>query len=366
MAYSDAHKVLFGTHMLAKEVEYWWDNAHQRLEVVGTETTWENFKTVFLEKYFYTDVCIKKEIEFLELKPGNMIVDDYAVKFEELSRFCLHYNGIRVMGSKCIKFESDLHPEIKQFTRYQESRLFSLLLNKCSIYDEDNRARYAHYKSIIEKKSGSLKYGKPDGAPADKGKLKASCGKETSGGGSFVPLKCFKCGKIGVTYSLISLDCTKNLNLEVSHMDFGINLVCLPLSQLNVILGINWLEFNHIHINCFDKSFMFREFEEGENMMFISAKQVKESLEDDARVFMMFASLKAESKVVIGDLPVVCDFPEVFPNDISDFPPEYEFEFVIDLVHGTSYVLVAPYIMFTSEPSELKKQLEDLLEKKFV
>lgn len=94
MACSDAQQVLFGTHMLTKEVEYLRDNTRQRVEAAGTEIMWENFKTEFLKKYFHADVCSKKEIEFLELKQGNMIVVDYAVKFKEYSRFCLHYNGL--------------------------------------------------------------------------------------------------------------------------------------------------------------------------------------------------------------------------------------------------------------------------------
>lgn len=54
--------------MLVEEVEYWWDNARQRLENASTEITWENFKAKFLEEYFPTNVRSKKEIEFLELK----------------------------------------------------------------------------------------------------------------------------------------------------------------------------------------------------------------------------------------------------------------------------------------------------------
>lgn len=73
---------------------------------------------MFLENYFSTDIRIKKEIEFLELKQGNMTVADYAPKFEELSRFCPHYNGVEAEGSKYIKFESGLHPKIKQFIGY--------------------------------------------------------------------------------------------------------------------------------------------------------------------------------------------------------------------------------------------------------
>lgn len=62
----------------------------------------------------------------------------------------------------------------------------------------------------------------------------------------------------------------------------------------------------------------------------------------------------------------MCDFHEVFPDDISDFLPECEMEFAIDLVPGISPVLVVPHRMFGSELSELKKWLEDLLYKKFV
>ncbi|MCH90079.1 gag-pol polyprotein, partial [Trifolium medium] len=50
----------------------------------------------------------------------------------------------------------------------------------------------------------------------------------------------------------------------------------------------------------------------------------------------------------------------------SDVPPEREVEFTIDLVPGTSPVSMAPYRMSASELGELKKQLEELLEKKFI
>ena len=56
----------------------------------------------------------------------------------------------------------------------------------------------------------------------------------------------------------------------------------------------------------------------------------------------------------------------MFPYEISDFPLESEVEFSIDVVLGTSLVSMAPYRMSASELSELKKQLEELLEKKLV
>ena len=63
---------------------------------------------------------------------------------------------------------------------------------------------------------------------------------------------------------------------------------------------------------------------------------------------------------------MVHEFLEVFPDEIPYVPPEREVEFSIDLVPGTRHVSMAPYMMSASELSELKKQLEELLKKKFV
>jgi len=81
---------------------------------------------------------------------------------------------------------------------------------------------------------------------------------------------------------------------------------------------------------------------------------------------MMVASLKESSEKGIGDLPVVQEFPEVFPENITELLPEREVEFAIDLVPGTSPISIAPYRMSASKLGELKKQLEKLLEKQFI
>lgn len=153
-----------------------------------------------MDKYFLDDDCSRKEIKLLELKQHNMIMADYATKFEELSRFYPHYNGMETKGSKCVKFKSGVRPKIKQFISYQEIRHFSVLVKKCKIYDEDIRARSAHYKSASEKESGNQNYGKPYMDSVDKGKLKsqqkAVGGKETNGGEITSPLRCFRCGEL--------------------------------------------------------------------------------------------------------------------------------------------------------------------------
>ena len=45
--------------------------------------------------------------------------------------------------------------------------------------------------------------------------------------------------------------------LSIFDIDFVVDLVCLPLRGLDVILGMNWLEHNYVHINCYNKSEVF-------------------------------------------------------------------------------------------------------------
>lgn len=58
---------------------------------------------------------------------------------------------------------------------------------------------------------------------------------------------------------------------------------------------------------------------------------------------------------MVSKFPVVCEFPEVFPDDIFDFPLEREVEFDIDLVPSMSPVSMVPYRMSATDLGELNK-----------
>ena len=60
------------------------------------------------------------------------------------------------------------------------------------------------------------------------------------------------------------------------------------------------------------------------------------------------------------------EYANVFPDEIPELPPSRDMDFTIDLIPGAGLVSMAPYQMAPAELSELKKQIEDLLEKKFI
>jgi hypothetical protein len=68
----------------------------------------------------------------------------------------------------------------------------------------------------------------------------------------------------------------------------------------------------------------------------------------------------------IQDIPVVCEFPDVFPEDLPGLPPKRDVEFVIELKPGTTPISRRLYRMPPNEFAERKTQLQDLLEKGFI
>jgi hypothetical protein len=68
----------------------------------------------------------------------------------------------------------------------------------------------------------------------------------------------------------------------------------------------------------------------------------------------------------IQDIPVVCEFLDVFPEDLPGLPSESDVELVIELKPGTAPISRRSYRMPPNELAELKIQLQDLLEKGFI
>jgi hypothetical protein len=165
------------------------------LEQDDAVVTWAVFKREFLNRYFPEDVRGRKEIEFLELKQGNMSVTEYAAKFVELAKFYPHYTGDNAEFSKCIKFENGLRADIKRAIGYQQIRDFSELVSSYRIYEDDTKA---HYKIVNEKRGkGQQSRPKPYSTAADKGKRRVNDERRSNRKDAATEIICFSCGEKG-------------------------------------------------------------------------------------------------------------------------------------------------------------------------
>nr|GFB02804.1 reverse transcriptase domain-containing protein [Tanacetum cinerariifolium] len=95
--------------------------------------------------------------------------------------------------------------------------------------------------------------------------------------------------------------------------------------------------------------------------MVISCSKVQEYRAKGCHVFFAQISAtkeddKSEGKQV-KDIPIVQDFPEVFPKNLPGLPPARPVEFQIDLISGAAPVARAPYRLAPSEMKELSEQL---------
>ena len=71
----------------------------------------------------------------------------------------------------------------------------------------------------------------------------------------------------------------------------------------------------------------------------------------------------AVQTTLLAKIPVVCEFSDVFPDELPSLPPDRDVEFAIELIPGTPPISRRPYQMPPNELAELKKQLQDLLTK---
>ncbi|GJU18273.1 putative reverse transcriptase domain-containing protein [Tanacetum coccineum] len=185
-------------------------------------------------------------------------------------------------------------------------------------------------------------------------------------------------GKL-VKIDTIIRGCTLNF---LGH-PFNIDLMPVELGSFDVIIGMDWLRRCHAVIVCDEKlvqvpygnetlTFRGNESSNGREsrLTVISCSKAQEYMAKGCQVFLAQISAKKEEdkseRKQIEDVPIVRDFPEVFPEDLPGLPPARPVEFQIDLIPGAAPVARAPYRLAPSEMKELSEQLQELSDKGFI
>nr|GEX10118.1 putative reverse transcriptase domain-containing protein [Tanacetum cinerariifolium] len=131
---------------------------------------------------------------------------------------------------------------------------------------------------------------------------------------------------------------------------FNIDLMPVKLGSFDIIIGMNWLAKYHALIVCNEKVVRIPY---GDEVLIIRGDNC-----DDGKN-------KSEEKR-LEDVPIVREFPKVFPEDLPGLPPSRQVEFQIDLVPGAAPIARAPYRLVPAEMQELSTQLQELFDKGFI
>ena len=97
---------------------------------------------------------------------------------------------------------------------------------------------------------------------------------------------------------------------------------------------------------------------------FISYLKAKKMISKGYLYHLVWVKDSSLETPFLESVPVVCEFPEVFPKDLLGVPPEREIDFGIDLLLDTQPI--PPYRIAPAELKKLKEQFKDLLDKGFI
>ena len=173
-----------------------------------------------------------------------------------------------------------------------------------------------------------------------------------------------------------SLGLVRDIPVKIQDRVMHVDLVVVPLKNHEVILGMNWLGKNRATLDChrgmvqFESGcgppIRFKGIKPTSGCLVVSAIQVERILEKGCEAYL--ATITTKEVVGGGNpdgIPLVSEFEDVF-RALQGIPPDRADPFIIELEPGTAPMSKSPYRMVPAEMAELKKQLEELLDKEFI
>ncbi|GJR73014.1 putative reverse transcriptase domain-containing protein [Tanacetum coccineum] len=174
-------------------------------------------------------------------------------------------------------------------------------------------------------------------------------------------------GKVVSTNNVL-IGCTLNL---LNH-SFPIDLMVIELGSFDIIIGMDWLSRYDAAILCGEKkvriplegkTLVIEGDRNNSRLKIVSCIKAQKYIEKGCELFLAQVTEQESKEKRLEDVPVIRDFPEVFPEELPGLPLPRQVEFRIDLIPDVAHVACAPYRLAPSEMKELSKQLQELSEK---
>ena len=132
-------------------------------------------------------------------------------------------------------------------------------------------------------------------------------------------------------------------------------------------LGMDWLSHHRATLDCYKNEakfhrpgkleVKFRGIHRELSSNMISAMAEQRMLRKGCQSYLAYVVETGKEGTLVDEIPVVKEFPDVFPDDIAGLPQDREVKFTIDLIPGTEPISIPPYRMAPANLRELKAQL---------
>ncbi|XP_052490820.1 uncharacterized protein LOC128043056 [Gossypium raimondii] len=339
--------------LLQGEAYLWWESVVRHLP--DDRVTWDLFQKEFQKKYIGEIYIEEKKQEFLMLKQGNMIVLDYEREFSRLSRYASEY--VPTETDSCKRFLRGLREEIK---------IHLVSLRIIELVDLVERAKMIEQVLGLDKKS----------------EMGKSAGKRTGTTSSNPLPKRFRESRGGWRSSFLSDRDDRNRGKQITSSTGSVkapsreseNPECDYCGKRH--FGECWKKIG----GCF-RCGSTEHFVKDCPKIQSSTPATSQRSISTARGRGMFRGGSVLRRggvdlayVINSDsvgsqcskIRTVCEFLDVFPEELPGLPPDREVEFPIEVYPGTAPISIPPYRMSPTELKELKVQLQDLLDRGFI
>ncbi|KAI3671847.1 hypothetical protein L1987_87044 [Smallanthus sonchifolius] len=146
---------------------------------------------------------------------------------------------------------------------------------------------------------------------------------------------------------------TEDCIIEIEGHKFPSRLFLLTLGGFDIVLGMDWLAENEAHIICKRKRIHLKAPSGSPITVYgdwnctmlnvISMIKAESYMRRGCEAYLAYVIDDRMKTKELKNVPVVCNFPEVFPEDLPGLPPDREIEFQIDLLPGAEPVAKALY-----------------------
>nr|GFB05263.1 hypothetical protein [Tanacetum cinerariifolium] len=392
---TEANKVMFAAATFQDRALTWWNSqvATSGIEVV-IRKTWAEMKVMMTEEFCPPEEIQRMENELWNLRVKEMDISSYTTAY--IRGLSENIKGEVTSSepatlSKARKWENfqggsssggGNNNSNRNNNNYNSNRNYNNNRN-----NNQNQYRNPNRNYQNNQRQGNARamtnVGNQNTNDAGLNVKCNRCGMQHYGNCS---IKCNKCGKTGhkardcgskavatgrneargQAYALRDGD--QNLGLNVVTVVFEIDLMPIELGTFDVIIRMDWLILHdavivygkkEVYVPLKKRTLVVKGDDCVSRLKVVSCMKVKKYVDRGSYLFVAQVVEKEPTERCLEDMPVICKFLDVFPEDLPGLPLPREVEFEIELVPRAAPVARAPYRLAPSEMKELAKQLQE-------